>query len=252
MKIFTRRKMRSIHKGMEERKERAMRHRNTKQDGRVRQSVVRMLCPNLDRLVVVGSLKEPPLKTGLIDRFLALAELERLEALIVLNKLDLDREEAERTARLYRQLGYPVVCTSTLTGEGIDELKARLHGRSALAGHSGVGKSSLLGALAPEVAPQIGEVSQSTRKGQHTTTSVRLYRLDWGELFDLPGLKLAPLDCQPRELARLFVELGACRCRFSDCLHRDEPGCGVREAAREGAIDPERYASYLRVLASLE
>lgn len=221
MKTFTRRKMRSIHKGMEERKQRAMRHRNTEQDGRVRQSVVRMLCPNLDRLVVVGSLKEPPLKTGLIDRFIALAELERVEALIVLNKLDLDRPEAERTARIYRELGYVVLCTSTLTGEGVEELRARLSGRSALAGHSGVGKSSLLGVLAPEVAPQTGEISLANHKGQHTTTTVRLYRLDWGEVFDLPGLKLAPLDCEPHTLSRLFVEFGACRCRFSDCLHRD-------------------------------
>lgn len=243
--------MRSIHKGMEARKQRALRNRTSEEGGPVRQSVVRLLCPNLDRIVVVGSLVEPPLKTGLIDRFLAMAELERVEALVVLNKHDLDPLQAEQTARTYRQLGYPTVCTSTRTGQGIDELRSRLAGRSALCGHSGVGKSSLLGSLAPEAAPAVGEVSLANNKGQHTTTSVRLYRLEWGELFDLPGLKLAPLDCEPGELGRLFVEFSACRCRFRDCLHREEPGCGVREASENGAIQAPRYQSYLRILSSL-
>ncbi len=249
MKEFTRRQMRSIHKGMEARKQRALKHRTPDGDGRTRQSVVRMLCPNLDRLIIVGSVHEPPLKTGLIDRFLAMAEHERVDAVVVLNKVDLDRAEAEKAARVYRQLGYPTVLTSTRTGDGIDQLK--LTGRSALCGHSGVGKSSLLAALAPETAPQTGEVSLANNKGQHTTTSIRLYRLEWGEIFDLPGLKLAPLDCEPRELGRLFVEFGACRCRFGDCLHQDEPGCGVREAAEIGLVHTERYQSYLRVLGSL-
>lgn len=252
MKFFTRRKMRSITRGMDEKKkQRAMRERITADDGRVRQSVVRMLCPNLDRIVVVGSVKEPPLRCGLIDRILALAELERTEALIVVNKVDLDRPEAEQAARVYRQLGYSALCASTLTGEGIDELRGRLQGRSALAGHSGVGKSSLLGALAPAVAPETGAVSLATNKGQHTTTSIKLYRLEWGEIFDLPGLKLAPLDCEPEELSRLFVEFSACRCRFRDCLHKDEPGCGVREAVQNGSVYAERYESYLRILGSL-
>lgn len=255
MKFFTRRQMRSIHKGQQARQERALRLRSQESVLVARQPVVKLLSGNLDRLVIVASLLHPALRPGLIDRLLVLAEQERLEALIILTKVDLleDREEAERYCSLYRSLGYACLLTSTHTGEGIEALRQKLdRGRSALCGHSGVGKSSLLSALQPDLTPLTGEVSLATDKGQHTTTSVRLVRLHSGaELFDLPGLKLAPLTMEAEQLKGCFPEFSACRCRYRDCLHRTEPGCGVKEAVEQGQLDPERYQSYLRILKSL-
>ncbi len=255
MKFFTRRQMRSIHLGQKAREERALRLRSPESSPAARQPAVKLLSGNLDRLVVVAALVHPALRLGLIDRLLVLAEQEHLEALVVLTKLDLveDLQAAESYARLYRSLGYACLLTSTDTGQGLVELRDRLRvGRSALCGHSGVGKSSLLGALQPDLAPLTGEVSLATDKGQHTTTSVRLVRLaGGGELFDLPGLKLAPLTMEPLELKGCFPEFAACRCRYRDCLHRLEPQCAVREAVDQGLVSPERYQSYLRILASL-
>lgn len=247
--------MRSIHLGQKAREERALRLRSQEASPAARQPVVKLLSGNLDRLVVVAALVHPAFRPGLIDRLLVLAEQEHLEALVVLTKADLVEEcsQAEAYQSLYRSLGYGCLLTSVTSGEGIAELSARLsQGRSALCGHSGVGKSSLLGALQPELAPLTGEVSMATDKGQHTTTSVRLVRLQsGGELFDLPGLKLAPLSMDPLELKACFPEFAACRCRYRDCLHRSEPRCAVREAVESGLVDGERYESYLRILDSL-
>jgi ribosome biogenesis GTPase len=255
LKFFTRRKMRSIHKGMLARQERSLRLRNTEESGPSRVPVVKLLSGNLDRLVVVASLVHPELKPGLIDRLLVVAEQENLEGLVVLTKLDLlpDPAVGLHFQKLYRSLGYPCLLTSVESGQGLVELGQRLAaGRSALCGHSGVGKSSLLLALQPDLAPATGEVSLATGKGQHTTTSVKLLRLQsGGELFDLPGLKLAPLQLEADELGRCFPEFAACRCRFKDCLHREEPGCGVIEALAQGLVEQERYQSYLRILKSL-
>lgn len=247
--------MRSIHLGQKAREERALRLRSQEASPAARQPVVKLLSGNLDRLVVVAALVHPAFRPGLIDRLLVLAEQEHLEALVVLTKADLveERSQAEAYQSLYRSLGYGCLLTSVASGEGIAELSARLsQGRSALCGHSGVGKSSLLGALQPELAPLTGEVSVATDKGQHTTTSVRLVRLhSGGELFDLPGLKLAPLSMEPLELKACFPEFAACRCRYRDCLHRSEPRCAVREAVESGLVNEERYGSYLRILDSL-
>ena len=246
--------MRSIHLGQKAREERALRLRSQETSPSARQPVVKLLSGNLDRLVVVAALVHPAFRPGLIDRLLVMAEQEHLEALVILTKVDLveDRTQAQAYQQLYRSLGYGCLLTSVTTGEGIAELSARLAGRSALCGHSGVGKSSLLGALQPELAPATGEVSLATDKGQHTTTSVRLVRLPSGaKLFDLPGLKLAPLTMDPLELKGCFPEFAACRCRYRDCLHRSEPQCAVREAVELGLVNEERYASYLRILDSL-
>lgn len=255
MKFFTRRQMRSIHKGQMARQERALRMRSEEHSPAVRQPVVKLLSGNLDRLVVVAALVHPALRPGLIDRLLVLAEQEHLEVLVVLTKIDLleERQEAEQFQRLYRSLGYGCLLTSTTAGEGIADLRGRLlSGRSALCGHSGVGKSSLLAALQPDLAPLTGEVSLATDKGQHTTTSVRLVKLDGGgEIFDLPGLKLAPLSMAPEELKGCFPEFAACVCRYRDCLHRGEPACGVAEAVTLGMVSDQRYQSYLRILSSL-
>lgn len=256
MKSFTRRQLRSIHKSQRAKEERraAQLLKNHTEGPTARPSVIAQLCGNLDRLVIVASLRFPDFKPGLVDRLLALAEIERLPALIVLTKADLCLpEEAETWRNLYRQLGYRTIVTS-ITAPSLDVLQEQLqNGRSAFCGHSGVGKSTLLSLLAPDLLPETGSVSDATRKGKHTTTRVQLYRLpQGGELFDLPGLKLAPLHCTALQLARAFPEFNACRCRFRDCLHRTETGCGVKEAVKLGVVHPQRYESYLRILDSLE
>lgn len=256
MKFFSRRKMRSIHLGFKEREARRQRMHVPEEGTPTRRPVIQVLCGQIDRLIVVASLHNPEFKPGLVDRLLVLAELERIPAVVVLTKADLAQcEDWQAWVDLYRGLGYPCHAVSSHTGQGLEQLADFFgQGRSALCGHSGVGKSSLLSCFCPEGELAVGEVSQATGKGQHTTTRVRLIRGQNGaEWFDLPGLKLAPLECSPLEVARCFPDFQPYRggCRFRDCLHQDEPGCGVKAACQSGEISPHRYASYLRILESL-
>lgn len=224
--------------------------------------VVRQMAPNLDQLVIVSSFGIPPYKPRLVDRLLILASLEDLPALVVLNKVDLatQRAEAEEVARLYRAIGIDCLVSSTLTGEGVALLRERLEGRaSGLVGHSGVGKSSLLACAEPSLEGiQIGDVSHSLQRGRHTTTEVRFFPLSGprgGRVYDLPGLKLVPVeDVEPGDLAAHFPELAAFSraCRFADCRHCDEPQCGVKKAVEGGLIASSRYLSYLDLLEGLK
>jgi len=234
-------------------------HRAAPGPGGGRESVVRIMAENVDQMAIVVSFVSPPLKTGLIDRFLVIAGVERVDPLIVFNKTDLldDRGKGEKTAALYRSLGYAVLLTSTASGEGVELLADFLRGRvSMLAGHSGVGKSSLLNALQAGVTDrvEVKEVSAATGKGRHTTTSVRLYRLGKDTtVFDLPGLKLASLyNIEPREIQSQFPEFAAVSrlCRFDDCLHLEEPDCAVKRGLEEETVDRGRYESYLRMVRS--
>ncbi len=221
--------------------------------------VIRKLAKNIDQLLIVGSFVEPPLKTGLLDRFLVLAELEQLNAIICLNKIDLleDRSEAQEIAQIYRDIGYPVFLTSASTGEGVDELFHALKKHdTALAGHSGVGKSSLLNAMVPELKIRVNEVSRATKKGRHTTTRVKVYELDeQTRVIDLPGIKLLDfIDIHYSE-ARLFYRefvQRAPQCKFNDCQHITEDHCAVKEALKNGEIHPLRYESYLNLVESLK
>ena len=209
----------------------------------------------LDQMVVVFAVREPEPHLGLLDRFLAVAEDQRVEALICMTKADLGvPPELERRMAVYRALGYPVLYTSIETGEGVDELRDRLAGHtSAFLGKSGVGKSSLLNALEPGLAQRVSEVSAATGKGRHTTTATRLCRLSGpggGYVADTAGIRaLALTDAAVARLDWCFREfrphLGACR--LSDCAHVREPDCAVRAAVRTGAIDRERYQSYRRI-----
>ncbi|MBX3167544.1 MAG: ribosome small subunit-dependent GTPase A [Candidatus Eremiobacteraeota bacterium] len=221
-----------------------------------RPPVIQLLTRNLNRLVIVASLTLPDLRVGMINRLLVLAEQERLQVIIVLTKLDLleDAAQAEATARLYRALGYGCILTSIHTGQGVDELRRELgQGRSALCGHSGVGKSSLLGLLQPNSSPLTGEVSLATGKGRHTTTTYRLVELDGGgEIYDLPGFKLVPISLERAELKDCFPEFATCDCRYRNCMHLEEPACGVLEAVASGRIATHRYESYRFILDTLE
>jgi len=212
-----------------------------------------VILANLDQLVLVFACASPAPRLRMLDRFLVIAERQGIPAMIVANKVDLvGLDTAREMFDLYPPLGYPVVFTSAVTGQGVDDLHEHLHGKlSALAGPSGVGKTSLLNAVQPELGLKVREVSQSTEKGRHTTHVRQLYPLDGGgHLADLPGLRtLALWDVEPEELDGYFREIAplVADCQFSDCTHQNEPGCAVIAAVEQGAVRPERYESYLRL-----
>lgn len=217
------------------------------------------LAPTLDRLVVVGSFGSPLYKPGLIDRLLVLAHSAEVEPAIILNKADLAAPgEAEHAAAEYEALGYRVVISSSVGARGIDDVRAVIgKGRSALCGHSGVGKSTLLKAVDPGVTEDVetGAVSRSTGKGRHTTTRVRVWRLSSGaEVIDLPGIKLLDLaHLDPEDVYAAFPETATAlgRCQFADCAHGPEPGCAVKVALADRSVSPRRRASLERILESL-
>jgi ribosome biogenesis GTPase len=260
---LTKRQLQRIKHFFKEKEERAraekFRHRSSGGDGRRKESMVRLIAGRVDQVLIVASFAAPPLKTGLIDRFLVMAGLEGADAVILFNKIDLleSRDEGEETAGLYRSLGYTAFMTSTVTGEGIATLREHVAGRvSLLAGHSGVGKSSLLNLLQSGLAEkaEVSEISEATGKGKHTTTTVRLYRLDEKTtVFDLPGIKLASLHgVTAREIEEHFPEfrIRSRSCRYRDCLHLEEPECAVRKGLADGTVDSRRYESYRRIVAS--
>jgi ribosome biogenesis GTPase len=214
---------------------------------------VQILIANPDQAVFVFSCAAPEPRLRMLDRFLVIAEKEKIPAIIVVNKIDLTGlERAQAIFRHYQPLGYPLLFTSALSGDGIELLRQQLSGKiSVLAGPSGVGKSSLLNNLQPGLGLRIQPISLATRKGQHTTVASAMYPLaGGGYVADTPGLKaLALWDIEPEELDGYFPELRSlvAECQFSDCTHVHEPGCAVRKAVIQGKVHPERYESYLRL-----
>ncbi len=190
----------------------------------------------------------------MLDRFLVVAEKQKIPAIIVANKTDLV-DDPTRTFGVYEQIGYRVIYTSAREGRGVEELRAALKGKiSALAGPSGAGKSSLLNALHPGLGLAVSEVSTAVNKGKHTTVWRQLIPLEeGGYVADTPGWKsLALWDTEPEEMDAYFPELAplVAQCQFSNCAHTHEPGCAVRAALEEGKIHPKRYESYLRLRTS--
>ncbi|SFH21554.1 small ribosomal subunit biogenesis GTPase RsgA [Modicisalibacter xianhensis] len=214
---------------------------------------------NIDQILIVFAAEPAPF-ANLIDRYLVAAEATGITPVLVLNKVDLLPEDGGELGALlerYAALGYAVVRATTRTTHGLDALHGRLQARtSVFVGQSGVGKSSLIDRLLPDEALRIGALSEDSRKGTHTTTTARLYRLPaGGELIDSPGIRefgLTHLDEQ--QVTEGFVEfrdvLG--HCRFRDCRHRDEPGCALLDAVGRGDIAEARFASYRRILDSLK
>jgi len=229
-----------------------------RKDPRPRGMYQQVLLANLDQLVMVFACMNPFPSLRMLDRFLVIAEKQGIPAMIVANKIDLiGVKEARNLFGHYPSLGYPVIYTSAHAEIGVDQLRKHLAGKiSGLAGPSGVGKSSLLNRIQPDLGLAVREVSQLTAKGRHTTVVRELFPLnDGGFVADLPGLRsLALWDTQAEELDGYFPELSerVAECQFSDCTHNGEPGCAVMLAVEEGRIHPARYESYLRLRYSEE
>ena len=220
---------------------------------------VKAVAANVNRIIIVSAVL-PELSLNIIDRYLIAAETVGVEPLIVLNKVDLldteNRQQVEQVLSLYQDIGYQLRYVSTDTGEGMDALKEDLKDHvSIFAGQSGVGKSSMVNALMPEVDAEIGDVSENSGLGTHTTTAARLYHFpEGGDLIDSPGVREFGLwHLEPEQVTEAFVEfrdyLGGCK--FRDCKHGDDPGCIIREAMEAGKISQERYDSYHKIIDSM-
>jgi ribosome biogenesis GTPase len=217
-----------------------------------------VLLANADQAVFVFACANPEPKLRMLDRFLVIAEKQKVPAVIVLNKVELvGLEAAKATFGFYQELGYPVIYTSVKEDIGVNTLKKILQGKlSALAGPSGVGKSSLMNSIQPGLGLVVGEISSANDKGKHTTNFRQLHALvGGGWVADAPGWKsLALWDTEPEEMDAYFPELAPLveDCQFSDCSHIHEPGCAVLAAVTAGTVSRARYESYLRLKAGQE
>ena len=216
-----------------------------------------VIAANVDMAFAVVSLYFPEIKLPFLDRMLVTCEVYGIPVTIVLNKVDLYREEAPQAVAdfidIYTSAGYRVVCTSARTGEGVDELRSLTCGNVCLfSGESVVGKSSLIKALDPTLDPKLGRISDVHLQGKHTTSLYEMYRLRTGGwVIDTPGLRgFGLVNLEKEEISRYFPEMLKISedCRFTPCTHTHEPGCAVKEAVEDGRISPERYSSYLGMI----
>ena len=218
-----------------------------------RNSFVRPAVANLDALVVFAANVNPVTEPFLIDRVAAIAGDQEVPVYLCINKCDLD--PALDLVKIYTTAGFQVICASAETGEGVEELRHLLRGKlTAFTGNSGVGKSSMLNRLCPELALPVGEVSEKLGRGRHTTRHVELYTLEENTyVADTPGFSSFDTDQMDvilkENLQYAFPDFGAYlgKCQFHDCSHRAEPGCAVTKALAAGELEPTRYSSYLRL-----
>ncbi len=217
-----------------------------------------VLVANPDQVVFVFSVASPAFSPRKLDRFLVVAEMNQLPAVICANKVDLvEPAEARDMFRVYEAIGYPVLYSSAVSGEGIDALRDTLRGKlSVLAGSSGVGKSSLLNAVQAGLGLRVKQVSEATGKGMHTTRHVELIPLEiGGYVADTPGIRgLALFNVEPTEVDAYYREIAplVSQCQFSDCTHTHEPNCAVLAAVAAGRVSQDRYESYLRLREEME
>jgi len=220
-----------------------------------------IVASNLDQLLLFATLKEPRTSQGFIDRFLVAAEAFYVPPIIVFNKADVYRKKEmhqfEERKKIYESIGYSVLLTSMETGEGIDYVKNILKDKTTLiGGHSGVGKSTFINIIVPELMLRTKDVSGWSGKGMHTTTFAEMFDLPFGgKIIDTPGLREFGLtDISKQELSHYFPEMRERLkdCQFNNCIHINEPGCAIKKAVKEGEIAVERYISYCNILESIE
>ena len=226
-----------------------------------RQGEEHVMVANVDRVWIVQSVQLPPLNPAFVDRLLVAASVYEIPAGIILNKMDLlsdaNRPEVMDFHLRYDDLGYPVLPTSAMKGDGLDRLKTALQDQvNVVTGPSGTGKSSLLNAIEPGLDVETGEVSESTQKGTHTTTHAELHPLSiGGYVVDTPGVReFGVREVHPMDLGHFMPDLAPYvnDCQFPDCTHDHEPGCAIKTAVNRGDVHPARYDSYLRILHSLQ
>lgn len=219
-----------------------------------------IIASNLDQSVLFATLKEPKTSQGFIDRFLIACEMYHVPAVIVFNKADIyrkkEQERFKEWKRMYETIGYKVIQSSILQNVGVDEIRSVLENKiSLLSGHSGVGKSTFINAIFPQLDLKTLEVSSWSGKGMHSTTFAEMFDLPFGgKIIDTPGIReLGLVDISKQELSGYFPEIKKVLsdCQFNNCLHMNEPGCAVKEAVVNGMITEGRYISYCSILDSI-
>lgn len=220
-----------------------------------------IVAANIDQSVLLATLRSPKTSMGFIDRFLVASEAYHVPPIIVFNKSDLYRERElnlfQRMKNIYEKIGYPVVLMSLTEGTGIDEVRALLKNKTTLlSGHSGVGKSSFINSIFPEMDLRTQEVSGWSGKGLHTTTFAEMHDLPFGgKIIDTPGIReFALVDIEIHEVSHYFPEMRLLLndCKFNNCLHIEEPDCAIKAGVEDGQISPDRYISYINILESMD
>ena len=220
-----------------------------------------IVAANIDQSVLVATLKEPRTSQGFIDRFLVASEAYHVPAVVLFNKSDIygkkDMEKFEEWKGMYEIAGYTVLLCSVREGKGITELKELLAGKVTLfSGHSGVGKSTLINYLLPDLHLRTKDVSEWSGKGLHTTTFAEMFDLPFGgSIIDTPGMReFGIVDISRQELSHYFPEMRNLLqdCQFNNCLHLEEPGCAIKKALEEGRLNVDRYISYCTIFDSIE
>lgn len=216
-----------------------------------------IIASNIDVAFLVVTLNNPPTFTTFIDRFLMTAQAYRIPVILLFNKIDTYSEqelsEIKYLAAVYRRIGYECIGISAITSKNIDSVKKAMEGKTCLiSGHSGVGKTTLINAIAPDLQLKTAEISAQHRQGQHTTTFAEMFDLDFGaRIIDTPGIKgFGLVDMEKEEIGDYFPEIFELKskCKFNNCLHTDEPNCAVKEALENDEIAWFRYKSYLQIL----
>jgi ribosome biogenesis GTPase / thiamine phosphate phosphatase len=222
-----------------------------------------IIAANLDQSLLFATLRDPKTSQGFIDRFLVTCEAYHVPAIVVFNKADLyktkEQDKYAAMKEMYAAIGYRTVLMSVKTNEGVQEVKDALEGKITLmSGHSGVGKSSFINTIFPELKLKTQDVSGWSGKGLHTTTFAEMFDLplaSGGRVIDTPGIReLGLVDITRQELSHYFPEMARLitGCQFNNCLHINEPGCAVKEAVANGIIDEERFISYYNILESID